>query len=326
MLNSLAVTNNLIYDIHFNSRFKNYHDVEELVFNESIERYSTYIDMNERFPHLKKIVLSSYTGLCVLFDHFYFKDNIVDSISIEFDGYIEAGLLNQLAFITRSFEVTNSKCYTTEDGILYHAAKKTLVSCPKKKTGAIIIPDGIEEIKANTFAYSQASSITLSKSVNKIGRKCFYRCKNLQHFDFGESNIEIIPEKAFSEIGKLASISIPGTVKTIDYCAFYLSTGLKDIVIADGLEEIKERAFVGTGISDIVLPKTVGYLSRQSLFGINHVRLNSHPVGLFSAISTPASPHQENVTVQVDYFEETRIFPRFVNILYYPYILNWGII
>lgn len=317
MSKSLLVTNSFIK--------KSYDDVEELIFDEDVKMHSVVIDMKEMFPNLKKIVFKSYTGLCVLFNNFYFKDNIVDSICIEFDGYIEAGLLKHLAFITRSFEVVDSQCYTTENGILYNADKKTLVSCPKKKTGAIIIPDGIEEIKADTFAYSQASSITLSKSVNKIGRKCFYRCKDLQHFDFGESNIEIIPEKAFSEIDKLVSIAIPGTVKTIDCCAFYLSTRLKDIVLADGLEEIKTRAFFGTGISNIVLPKTVGYLSRQSLFGVNHVRLNSNPVGLLSAISTHATPSQINfnVTVQVDYFEETRIFPKFVHTLCYPYTLNW---
>ena len=45
--------------------------------------------------------------------------------------------------------------YKTVDGILYSADMKTLVLCPKEKTGEVIIPDGVTRIRRQAFCLTK---------------------------------------------------------------------------------------------------------------------------------------------------------------------------
>ncbi|WP_022760465.1 leucine-rich repeat domain-containing protein [Butyrivibrio sp. AD3002] len=59
---------------------------------------------------------------------------------------------------------------------------------------------------------SSLKSITIPKTVKKIGAKAFYNCKNLKKIKFAGKKVNKIGAKAFGNIGKKATISIPKKV------------------------------------------------------------------------------------------------------------------
>ena len=96
-----------------------------------------------------------------------------------------------------------NKYYTSIDGIVYTADKKTLIRCPIGKSGKVVIPDGVTtigriafrfckisevvipdsvtEIGAAAFAESQIAKFTLGKGMTYIGKQMFRSCQNLKH-------------------------------------------------------------------------------------------------------------------------------------------------
>lgn len=58
-----------------------------------------------------------------------------------------------------------------EDNILYNAEKTTILAV--FATGAVEIPEGVTEIGAYTFRYSEVTSIVLPESLTKIGDYAF---------------------------------------------------------------------------------------------------------------------------------------------------------
>lgn len=58
--------------------------------------------------------------------------------------------------------------YKTVDGILYSADMKTLVLCPKEKTGEVIIPDGVTRIRRQAFCLTKISRVVFPDSLVRI--------------------------------------------------------------------------------------------------------------------------------------------------------------
>ena len=66
----------------------------------------------------------------------------------------------------------------------------------------------------------------------------------------------------YTSAGKIKSIVIPGTVKTIGEEAFYCCTTLKSVVLGNGIEKIERDAFNYTGLIALEIPgsvKSIGY-------------------------------------------------------------------
>lgn len=84
-----------------------------------------------------------------------------------------------------------------------------------KETRDIAIPDGVEEIKANSFYKCYwLSSITLPSTLKKIGGNAFYRCWGLTSLELPE-NITEIGEGAFYECNGLNSIIVKSVVPAL---------------------------------------------------------------------------------------------------------------
>ncbi len=79
-----------------------------------------------------------------------------------------------------SFSINNAY-FTAVDGVLYNAAKTTLLQYPCGSTGTTFaVPDGVTAISNNAF-YNAANltSITISSSVSSISDSAFNGCDNL---------------------------------------------------------------------------------------------------------------------------------------------------
>ena len=100
-----------------------------------------------------------------------------------------------------------------------------------------------EVVNLGTQAFQQSktlSKVVFKKGVGTIGTQCFAQCTALKCVDF-----------------------YSGT-KTIDYQAFKDCTSLEDIVLPEGLEEIKGGAFHSSAIKSIRLPNSLKYIRAQA--------------------------------------------------------------
>ncbi len=166
----------------------------------------------------------------------------------------------------------------------------TLVSYTGELTGEIAIPEGIEEIADYAFYESQGASklkvISLSSTVQSIGKNAFAGCEELEKLIVGENTefIEIdgmLMTKDKSTIYKFTdseaeSVVIPEGVKYISAHAFQLSS-LKRVVFPEGLLYIGFNAFSGLDLKEIHLPSSVIELGEGAFSGCIYALEGSYP-------------------------------------------------
>lgn len=100
----------------------------------------------------------------------------VDGISpIAFDG------CNSLAKIEVDEE---NPSYKTENGLLMTKDGKTVVRCPHRLTGKVIIPDGVELIERRAFAETGISEVVIPRSCKTIRNEAFIRSSTLKSAKF----------------------------------------------------------------------------------------------------------------------------------------------
>lgn len=89
-----------------------------------------------------------------------------------------------------------------------------------------------------------------------------------------------IGEKAFCHATELRSVRIPGTVRKVGKDAFAHCENLREVLLEDGLEEIDDRAFLGsfftewveddfTLIGDIAFPNSLKRIGAEAFRGLN---------------------------------------------------------
>ncbi len=99
--------------------------------------------------------------------------------------------------------------------------------------------NNLEEIGEGAFNHCSLESVSIPKSVVRIGTTGFYSCAELQ------------------------KVSIPSdaSLKEIGASAFKLCGKLKDIVLPESLESVGSDAFVVTGLESMIVPGRVGTIS-----------------------------------------------------------------
>lgn len=175
---------------------------------------------------------------------------------------------------------------------------------------SITLPEGVTEIGEAMFKNCTAlSTITIPKTVNNIGRQAFYGCSLLSNVNFtdgrtdtqtltfatsenqapyGETFVNCvslkeikfpegttnIPSKAFNNVTSLQKVTIPSTVESIDYWAFYgagvsnvVFSALKDTSLTSKLTTIAHSAFYNTKIKEFVTPSSVTTLGANVIAG-----------------------------------------------------------
>ena len=82
----------------------------------------------------------------------------------------------------------------------------------------------------------------------------------------------------YTSAGKIKSVTIPGTVKTIGEEAFYCCTSLKSVVLGDGIETIGRESFKKTGLISLNIPgsvKTINYSAFSDCSSLKSLTLNN---------------------------------------------------
>ena len=170
----------------------------------------------------------------------------------------------------------------------------------------LVIPDGITQVKANTFFNcSKIKTVFVPSSVKKIGDNAFFCCTSVENFTLSEG-LEEIGVDAFRCCDTIRMITIPKTVKKMksafEYCEnlsvinitdiaawcniefasiycnplaneyqLYLNNEpATDIVIPNGVEVVKNYVFAyWSDLESVVIPNSVKSIGDYAFYGCN---------------------------------------------------------
>ena len=179
-----------------------------------------------------------------------------------------------------------NKYYTSIDGIVYTADKKTLIRCPVGKSGKVVIPDGVTTIGRHAFRSCKISEVVIPDSVTEIGISAFTE-SHIQDFTLGKG-MTYIGKYMFSTCKNIKHIHIPSHIKEIMSSAFS-ACNAEDIVLDEGVERIGLNAFEVSTANDtkIILPSSVKMIGDGAMRNIKNVTLtNKIPPGFFMSLDT----------------------------------------
>lgn len=161
----------------------------------------------------------------------------------------------------------------------------------------LIIPEGVEIISDKAFEYCFfLKEVVLPQSLKKIGNRCFAICniKELNHpllkienglaikdnrllycADSSLKNviipegIEIISASAF-DMCDVESVTIPNSVKSIEFFAFGGCTNLKSVKLPEGLKVIEAFAFAFCEeLGPVIIPRSVESIGLDAFYRTN---------------------------------------------------------
>lgn len=132
----------------------------------------------------------------------------------------------------------------------------------------IIIPEGVEVIRSNTFAGCiRLKRVVLPSTIKHIGYGAFNRCEELEEITIPDC-VKIIEGYAFAGCKSLKSVCIPCGVQEIECDAFNGCTSLVSVQLNEGLLKIGNCAFKDCeNIAEITIPTTVKKIDQRAFDG-----------------------------------------------------------
>lgn len=131
-------------------------------------------------------------------------------------------------------------------------------------TGSIAIPEGVTEIAESAFASAKITSVTMPKTLQKIGTEAFFRCQKLKTIAMKDSvttlgknvfygctglmqirlsnRIETLPEDTFCECKSLISITMPADWEPNKKSPLATTLGLKSITLPTDTKNLPNYA------------------------------------------------------------------------------------
>lgn len=183
------------------------------------------------------------------------------------------------------------------------------------------------------------------KPVTEIGDNTFNGCTSVRIISLPES-IAVVGDSAFEKCTSLESIEIPAGVKVLPERAF-LGSGLKSIILNEGLEEIDSYAFgLCKNLQKVTIPSTVKNIESYAFYSIyniagdplkelvvlgNDTDFEAYATGFYydneyikrsrdlviiSGIGSRAQEYAEKVGLKFSVFENEKIYPSDITLLY----------
>ncbi len=168
---------------------------------------------------------------------------------------------------------------TEENGALYIADKKILLSVVSDDVDTIVINENTEVIAPLAFDNCKnLTNIVLPNKIKYIGNAAFYGCSSLYSVTLPDSIVAVgdlafanctalttVDLKEIVAIGNgafkgtlLKEVVIPATVESLGYNAFRDCTSLETVGIANGVKSIGYKTFEGcTALVNVYLPDSL---------------------------------------------------------------------
>jgi hypothetical protein len=122
---------------------------------------------------------------------------------------------------------------------------------------SIVIPSSVESIGENAFLLCKSlTTVTINNGLKSIGNSAFMYCLALKSINIPQS-VTNIGLSAFVDCSALTDVSLPQGMTIISSGLFSGCNSLEDFTIPSSVKIIGDRAFRGTAIKNIVIPKEV---------------------------------------------------------------------
>ena len=203
-------------------------------------------------------------------------------------------------------EASPSSGFVSKDGILYSGDISCLILCPIKKTGDIIVPEGVTCINDFAFYRTRIDSVTFPSSLKNIKKEAFRQSK-IRKIGFG-SGIKKIGNNAsniFADCQNLTHVEFPPQVTDIGHSAFFNCRNLKSVTMHEEISTIGRRAFAWCEkLKSVTLPKSIKYAGELSFSCVQEL----HTPHLFSGLpyaflsTTVSSPIKKLIVGDNEFF------------------------
>ncbi len=147
---------------------------------------------------------------------------------------------------------------------------RTFLRC--KKLTRIEFFGQVSKIWDGAFAASGITEIELPVGIEEISTSLFSDCEELVSIVIPEG-VTRIGENAFVNCSSLASVTLPNSLQEIGEEAFVCCRGLKEITIPGGVEKIEKKAFEYSGLTSLIIPKSVKEVGFYITFGCDDMVL-----------------------------------------------------
>ena len=119
------------------------------------------------------------------------------------------------------------------------------------------LPESLETIGEDAFYDCDGlTEMKLPESLKTIGQYAFCGCSALKKIEL-PGKLKSIGNNAFGGCENLTGVKVPGNVETVGACAFAGDENLTEIELEEGIKELGDRFIEETGISEVVVPKSV---------------------------------------------------------------------
>ena len=146
--------------------------------------------------------------------------------------------------------------YSSEGGVLFSKDKKTLIFCPKGKSGSFAIPSGVKVIGKEAFSgCANFTGITIPNTVEKIEASAFASCK-ISSLVIPDS-VTVMEESALLNCDLLTSLKLSAKLTKIESLALS-GTEMESLEIPNSVTSIADNAFQSChSLKSLVIPASV---------------------------------------------------------------------
>ena len=184
--------------------------------------------------------------------------------------YYAVGKKDETFVIPSTVKTLGKYCFAGANNLKTMTIPKTVTSfggyefygCNGLET--VIIEDGITKLTIGLFYQCKAlKRVVIPESVTYIDDVCFRDCESLCEAEL-HSTLTYVGYAAF-RYNKFTSLTLPGSVKTVEYATFALSKSLKTVTLGEGIAKIDEDAFYYcNALTEIYIPSTVTYIGENA--------------------------------------------------------------
>lgn len=209
-----------------------------------------------KFPASLKVIQSSTFSSCPNLSELVLHEGLQEIRGGVLNGFQS---LNNVVF-PESLALLSPGAFSStiinnvEIGSADSAINSSRISIPNCKN--LIIRGGTIDGTGGTTKLSKLENLTLKSLVKFTGTSHFAPCSSTLKSVTIEDGITKIPASCFMNCGKITEITIPASVVSIEYSAFY-GTSLKSLAIPDGVQTIGVQAFCRTQLTNVSIPASV---------------------------------------------------------------------
>ncbi|MEI6796173.1 MAG: leucine-rich repeat domain-containing protein, partial [Methanomassiliicoccales archaeon] len=210
--------------------------------------------------------------------------------------------------------------YASVDGVLYNKDLTTLIQYPGGKTGAFVVPEDVVSIERYAFyKCNSIASVTIPDNVTSIGFDAFAGCAALDGITVAAGNANyasvdgVLYNRTFTTLvqhpgGKAGAFTIPNSVTSIAWDAFWSCAELTSVTMPDGITSIYSFTFqYCTSLTSVNFGNGVVSIGGFAFWGCTSLTSVIVPDGLasigayaFAQTSIVSFTVKENVTLIED--------------------------